>query len=76
MDTVQTDQELFEKEFNINSLSMDEIIEGDKEVPLFLSEWLRNGLNTTRLNEQTGKKVPDYKVRLEFQRILGKLLGF
>lgn len=129
MDTAQTDQELFEKEFNINSLSMDEIIEGDKEVTLFLTEWLKNGLNAsaayktlhpnvsdasarvlgskklakinisailagydlgynnyiqglkeglnaTKLNEQTGEKEPDYKTRLEFHRILGKLLGF
>ncbi len=29
-----------------------------------------------KFDEQTGEKVPDYKVRLEFHRILGKLLGF
>ena len=29
-----------------------------------------------KLNEQTGEKVPDYRTRFEFHRILGKLLGF
>ena len=130
MDTAQTDQELFEREFNSNHiLPIDEMIEGDKEVPIFLSEWLKNGLNASaaykalhpkvsdasarvlgskkltkinisailagydigysdyilglkeglaamKLNEQTGEKVPDYRTRLEFHRILGKLLGF
>lgn len=128
MDTSQTEQELFESEFSTNNLSMMEEIIGDKEVPIFLSEWLKNGLNAsaaykalhpkvsdssarvlgskklakvnisailagydlgvndymvglreglaaTKFNELTGEKVPDYRVRLEFQRILGKLLG-
>ncbi len=129
MDSNQTDQELFEKELNSSRLAIDELVEGDKELPLFLAEWLKNGLNAsvaykilhpnvsdasarvlgskkltkinisailagydlgysdymsglkeglaaTKLNEQTGEKVPDYKVRLEFHRILGRLLGF
>ncbi len=129
MDTAQTDQELFEKEFNTSKLDIDELVEGNKEVPLFLAEWLKNGLNAsaayktlhpdvsdasarvlgskklakinisailagydigysnyiqglkeglvaTKLNELTGEKVPDYRTRLEFHRILGKLLGF
>ncbi|MBI3103652.1 hypothetical protein HYZ05_01805 [Candidatus Daviesbacteria bacterium] len=129
MDIAQTDQELLEKELNTSRLDIDELVEGDKEVPIFLSEWLKNGLNASaaykilhpkvsdasarvlgskkltkinisailagydlgysdyilglkegliamKFNEQTGEKVPDYKVRLEFHRILGKLLGF
>ena len=129
MDTAQTDQELFEKELNTSKLDIDELVEGDKEIPIFLSEWLKNGLNASaaykvlhpnvsdasarvlgskkltkinisailagydlgyhdymvglkeglaamKFNEQTGEKVPDYKTRLEFHRILGKLLGF
>lgn len=129
MDTAQTDQELLEKEFNTSTLPIDEMLRGDKELPIFLSEWLGNGLNAsaaykvlhpnvsdasarvlgskklakinisailagydigyndyilglkeglnaTKLNEQTGEKVPDYRTRLEFHRILGKLLGF
>lgn len=129
MDTAQTDQELLDKEFNTSTLPIDEMIRGDKELPIFLSEWLKNGLNAsaayktlhsnvsdasarvlgskklakinisailagydlgysdyilglkeglsaTKLNEQTGEQVSDYKVRLEFHRILGKLLGF
>jgi len=130
MDTAQTDQELLEKEFNTNHiLPIDEMIGGDKEIALFLAEWLKNGLNAsaaykalhpnvsddsarvlgskkltkinisailagydigfndyilglkeglvaTKLNEPTGEKVPDYRTRLEFHRILGKLLGF
>ena len=129
MNIVQTDQELFEKEFNNNRLAIDELIGGDKEIPLFLDEWLRNGLNASaayktlhpnvsdasarvlgskklakinisailagydlgyndyivglkeglaamKFNEQTGEKAPDYKTRLEFHRILGKLSGF
>ena len=47
MDTAQTDQELFEKEFNNSRLAIDELIEGDKEIPIFLSEWLKNGLNAS-----------------------------
>ena len=129
MDTAQTDQELFEKELNTSRLDIDELVEGDKEVPIFLAEWLKNGLNASaaykslhpkvsdasarvlgskklakinisailagydlgysdyilglkeglvasKFNEQTGEKVPDYRTRLEFHRILGKLLGF
>ena len=130
MDTSQADQELLEKEFNTDHiLPIDEMIGGDKEIALFLSEWLKNGLNASaaykalhpkvsdasarvlgskklakinisailagydlgyndyilglkeglnamKLNEQTGEKVPDYRTRLEFHRILGKLLGF
>src|SRR3989344_8801418 len=129
MDTSQTDQELFEKEFNTSRLDIDELVEGDKEISLFLSEWLKNGLNASaaykalhpnvsdasarvlgskkltkinisailagydlgysnyilglkeglaamKFNEQTGEKVPDYRTRLEFHRVLGKLLGF
>jgi len=129
MDSNQTDQELFEKELNTTKLDIDELVEGDKEVPLFLTEWLKNGLNASvayktihpnvsdvsarvlgskklakinisaisagydlgysdyilglkeglaamKFNEQTGEKVPDYRTRLEFHRVLGKLLGF
>ena len=129
MDSNQTDQELFEKELNTSKLDIDELANGDKEIPLFLDEWLKNGLNAsaaykalhpnvsdasarvlgskkltkinisailagydlgfndymvglkeglaaTKLNEQTGEKVPDYRTRLEFHRVLGKLLGF
>ena len=129
MDTAQTDQELFDKEFNTSRLDIDELAKGDKEMPLFLDEWLKNGLNAsaayktlhpnvsdasarvlgskkltkinisailagydlgfddymvglkeglaaTKLNEQTGEKLPDYRTRLEYHRILGKLLGF
>lgn len=129
IDNSQTDQELFKRESNINSnLSIDEIIGGDKELPLFLAEWLKNGLNASaaykalhpnvsdasarvlgskkltkinisailagydlgfndyiaglkeglvamKFNELTGEKVQDYKTRLEFHHILGKLLG-
>lgn len=128
MDTSQTEQDLFEREFSTNNLSLDELVGGDKEVPLFLSEWLKNGLNASaayktlhpkvsdasarvlgskklakinisailagydlgfndymiglkeglaaiKFNEFTGEKVPDYKTRLEFHHILGKLLG-
>lgn len=130
MDTAQTDQELFEKEFNTSGkLSLDDMIGADKELPIFLAEWLGNGLNASaaykaihpnvsdasarvlgskklakinisailagydlgyndymlglkeglnamKFNELTGEKVPDYRTRLEFHRILGKLLGF
>ena len=128
MNTAQTDQELFEKEFNNSRLAIDELIEGDKEIPLFLAEWLRNGLNASaayktmhpkvsdasarvlgskklakinisailagydlgyndyivglkeglsamKFNDQTEEKIPDYRTRLEFHRVLGKLLG-
>src|SRR3989344_8074915 len=128
MDSTQTEQELFEKELNTSRLDIDELVEGDKEIPLFLGEWLKNGLNATaaykalhpnvsdasarvlgskkltkinisailagydlgfndymiglkeglaaiKFNEFTGEKVPDYKTRLEFHHILGKLLG-
>lgn len=37
---------------------------------------LKEGLSATKLIEQTGEKVPDYRTRLEFHRVLGKLLGF
>ncbi len=129
MDTSQTEQELFESEFSTNNLSLMEEIVGDKEVPIFLAEWLKNGLNASaaykvlhpnvsdasarvlgskkltkinisailagydlgvndyilglkeglaalKFNELTGEKVADYRTRLEFHRILGKLLGF
>ncbi|KKR80401.1 MAG: hypothetical protein UU73_C0003G0290 [Candidatus Daviesbacteria bacterium GW2011_GWA1_41_61] len=130
MDTAQTDQELFEKEFNTNHiLPINEMLGGDKEIPFFLDEWLKNGLNASavyktlhpkvsdasarvlgskklakinisailagydlgvndyivglkegltamKFNELTGEKVPDYRTRLEYHRILGKLLGF
>lgn len=128
MDSNQTEQNLLEREFSTNNLSLDELVRGDKEVPLFLSEWLKNGLNASaayktlhpkvsdasarvlgskklakinisailagydlgfndymiglkeglsaiKFNEFTGEQVPDYKARLEFHRILGKLLG-
>lgn len=129
MDNNQTEQELFEIEFNTKDISLIEEIVGDKEVPIFLAQWLKNGLNASaaykalhpkvsnasarvlgskklakinisailagydlghndyilglkdglsamKFNELTGEKVPDYKTRLEFHRILGKLLGF
>ena len=47
MDTAQTDQELFEKELNTSRLDIDELVGGDKEMPIFLSEWLKNGLNAS-----------------------------
>ncbi|MEK7617201.1 MAG: hypothetical protein AAB414_04045 [Patescibacteria group bacterium] len=37
---------------------------------------LKEGLAAMKFNGQTGEQVPDYRTRLEFHRILGKLLGF
>lgn len=39
MDAAQTDQELLEKEFNTSTLPIDEILRGDKELPIFLSDY-------------------------------------
>ena len=44
-------------------------------LPLFIKKFIE-GLAAMKFNGQTGEQVPDYKVRLEFDRILGKLLGF
>lgn len=60
MDSNQTDQELLEKEFNTNYiLPIDEMIGGDKEIALFLSEWLKNGLNASAAYKVLHPKVSD-----------------
>ena len=55
-------------------------------LPFFIKKF-SEGLAAMKFNELTGEKVPDYKqsliphkfgirTRLEYHRILGKLLGF
>ena len=70
MDSTQTDQELFEKELNPSRLDIDELVEGDKEIPLFLSEWLKNGLNASAAYKTLHPNVSDASARVNLGSIL------
>ena len=74
MDTSQTDQELLEKEFNTNHiLPIDEMIGGDKEIALFLAEWLKNGLNASAAYKAIHPNVSDASARVLGSKKLTKI---
>lgn len=74
MDGSQTDQELLEKEFNTNHiLPIDEMIGGDKEIALFLSEWLKNGLNASAAYKILHPNVSDASARVLGSKKLAKI---
>jgi len=75
MDTAyQTDQELLEREFNTNHiLPIDEMIGGDKEIALFLSEWLKNGLNASAAYKTLHPNVSDASARVLGSKKLAKI---
>lgn len=74
MDTIQTDQKLFEKEFNTSGkLSIDEMIGADKELPIFLAEWLKNGLNASAAYKAIHPDVSDASARVLGSKKLAKI---
>ena len=73
MDTAQTDQELFDKEFNTSRLDIDELAKGDKEMPLFLDEWLKNGLNASAAYKTLHPNVSDASARVLGSKKLTKI---
>ncbi|MBI2600255.1 hypothetical protein HYW43_05045, partial [Candidatus Daviesbacteria bacterium] len=73
MDSNQTDQELFEKELNSSRLAIDELVEGDKELPLFLAEWLKNGLNASVAYKILHPNVSDASARVLGSKKLTKI---